>query len=300
MLTKEWREIIEKIDFAFQPIVNINSGTTFAFEALLRNQEMAGFSTIDSLFDAAYAQQILHDVDLGLRKKAIEKFAKAGLFRFAKLFYNLDNRIVSVHDYKPGKTYEILREFDLAPFQICFEISERHDLPQIELKQIIGYYKEQGYGIAVDDFGTGFSGLKLLYLSEPNFIKIDRFFISEISRDFKKRLFVANIVNIAHTLGISVIAEGVESEKEYSVCKEIGCNLVQGFFIQKPTTDMRALCFSYDHIGLLGLSDRRRNPSQDLLKKSLEYIDPIKVYEEIADVLERFRKNKKTELFPRA
>src|ERR1035437_1973453 len=92
---------------------------------------------------------------------------------------------------------------------VCFEISERHELIFCqETASAFNAYKRQAYKIAIDDFGTGFSGLSLLYHSEPDFIKIDRFFIAEIENNPKKRLFVSDVIKLAHVLGIQVIAEG--------------------------------------------------------------------------------------------
>ena len=98
----------------------------------------------------------------------------------------------------------------LPPSTVCFELSERHQFECFSsIKTTLTTYKQQGYRIAVDDFGTGFSGLQLLYHAEPDFIKIDRFFIAGIAADPKKRLFVFKVLSLAHTLGIAVIAEGV-------------------------------------------------------------------------------------------
>ena len=109
-------------------------------------------------------------------------------------------------------------------------------------------YQEQGYQIALDDFGTGFSGLKLLYYLDPNHIKIDRFFITDIANDKKKKLFLINIINIAKSINASIIAEGIETKEELEICKEIGCDSVQGYYIQRPTTNLKELKVTYPHL----------------------------------------------------
>ncbi len=156
---KEWITRLDRIDYAFQPIVNIHTGNTFGFEALLRCHREAGFSSIDEVFDKAYDQGLLHQVDLVLREKALGKFAHFRKNHQVKLFYNLDNRLFDSMDYSPGSTMKILEA-----------------------------YHSQGFKIAVDDCGTGFSGLQLLYYTEPDYIKIDRFFIQNMDNDPKMNM----------------------------------------------------------------------------------------------------------------
>ncbi|MFH2057769.1 MAG: EAL domain-containing protein [Pseudomonadota bacterium] len=231
---KNWLSRLSKIDYAFQPIVNIHTGNTFGFEALLRFHKEAGFLSIDNLFDQACQDELLHQVDLSLRQKVFSKFAKFKHNQRIKLFYNLDNRLFNSKDFTPGKTAGLLKEYGYALDNICFEISEKHQFhDNIDISKIMDLYRSQGYKIAVDDCGTGFSGFQMLYYTEPDYIKIDRFFIQNMENDPKKRLVVSTIVNFAHFMGSLVIAEGVETRNEYSLCKEIGCDLIQGYFIQR-------------------------------------------------------------------
>ena len=94
-----WNEIIDKLDYAFQPIIYSKSGKIYAVEALLRNvQEIPNITTIDDLFDLAFSNDYLYEFDLLLREKAISKFAKIDIANL-KLFYNLDNRIIYNRSY---------------------------------------------------------------------------------------------------------------------------------------------------------------------------------------------------------
>lgn len=88
----------------------------------------------------------------------------------------------------------------------------------------------------------------MLYYTSPDYIKIDRFFITDILNDNKKKIYVANIVNIAHQSNIKVLAEGVETIDELNVCREIGCNLVQGYYVQRPSQNIKELKSSYNKI----------------------------------------------------
>ncbi|CAM3949283.1 EAL domain-containing protein [Arcobacter cloacae] len=238
MLYQLYRDAVKNLDFAYQPIIDFRNGKAFAFEALLRNCE-----DIDVFFDNAYNNKTLFGIDIELRKKAVLK-----LLPFYEenpdilLFYNIDNRILEMDDYKSGITNTLLDCFGLDKQFVTFEVSEKHQFNSMkDAEEVLNSYKNQGFSIAIDDFGTGYSGLKMLYHLSPDFIKIDRFFISDIVNDYKKKLFVANVINIAHELNIKVIAEGIETLEEYIACVEIGCDLGQGYFIQRPTQNIEEL-----------------------------------------------------------
>ena len=250
MLNKKWIHIIKNIDFAFQPIVDINTNETVAFEALLRNYKEVGFTSIDDFFDCAYEEKILHTVDIKLRKKVLKKIKNSELFNNKiKIFYNLDNRIIEMSNYKEGQTSKILDKLGIDKDLLTFEISEKHKFKSfIDAQAVFSLYQEQGYQIALDDFGTGFSGLQLLYYLDPNHIKIDKFFITDIAKDKKKKMFLINIINIAKSINATIIAEGIETREEFDICKEIGCDSVQGYYIQRPTTNLKELKISYSHI----------------------------------------------------
>lgn len=296
----KWKNIVSKVDFAFQPIVNINTGETYGVEALLREYKNGGFSTINDFFDTAYIDKMLYKVELMLREKAIEKFKKIRNFSNLRLFINIDNRLLEMPDYSSGNTQKILREKGVNENMICFEISERHEIKAfVEMKGILNIYKQQQFKIAIDDFGTGFAGLEMLYHCEPNFIKIDRFFISGIENDYKKRLFISNIVNMAHTLGIKVIAEGVEKREEFYVCREIGCDYVQGYIVQHPTQDVSAIEeYNKETIILLREDKRAKRAEENLIAENIERVESICYKTDISRVFDIFKANKEFSFFP--
>lgn len=297
----EWQARLEHIDFAFQPIVNIHTGACFGFEALMRNVGAAGFASIGELFDKANQENLLHQVDLLLRLKALKKYVRIEGYQFTKLFYNLDNRLFDSQDYRPGNTCLLLDEMGIPMANICFEISERHKLDNVKEKaEILKRYRKQGYKLAVDDCGTGFSGLQILYYTKPDYIKIDRFFIKDIENDPEKRLLVSMIVNIAHIMGSIVIAEGVETVQEYDSCKSIGCDLLQGFLVHKPELDISRLRLNYNCINLLRRIDRRNKTIGDksLIKAEIKYIEPVQYQSDLLDVFEIFRSNKVDQFIP--
>ncbi|AXH13818.1 GGDEF domain-containing protein [Malaciobacter mytili] len=281
--------LLDKLDYAFQPIVNTYNGKTFAVEALIRGYQNLGFQSIPDLFDNFFEKKILYKVDLLLRRKAIEKFKYIKIENI-KLFYNLDNRLLFMPDFEKGNTTKILQELNLKQDSICFEITENGTMQnKIMVNKILNNYKSEGYNIAIDDFGTGISGLELLYLSEAHYIKLDRFFIRNINKDSRKKLFCSSIVDMAHIMGIKVIAEGIEEIAEYYTCKDINIDYIQGFLISKPTINIEHIKSSYDNIPNLFENDRR-NKSNNLIDKDyIEYIEPLNINSSLHDLFLYFK-----------
>lgn len=290
-LPLEWLAIVDLVTFAFQPIVDIRSYAIHGVEALLRGWEAASFSSIQAIFDRAYAEGVLYSFDFHLRRKALGLFLKLPLPPGARLFYNLDNRIVEMPDYGPGNTTALLEELGVAPYRLVFEVSERHEFSDYaDARTVLDRYRRQDFRIALDDFGAGYSGLQLLFFAEPDIVKIDRFFIGDIDRDARKRLFVAHMITMAHLLGLSVLAEGIETEGEFEACRRIGCDLAQGYYIGRPALDGDGLPLDYP-LGQrrFGAGRRAEDKGSDLALSRLSLIAPVRLDGPLEELLARFK-----------
>ncbi|MCK9372740.1 MAG: GGDEF domain-containing protein [Sulfuricurvum sp.] len=287
------------LDIAFQPIVDIHTGEIFGVEALLRGTDTLGYESIGSFFDALYADGILYRFDVHLREKVVERFRTISGCENLKLFYNIDNRLSEMADFSKGNTSQILQRHGLDSKTIVFELSERNEIiHSTRFSQLIHHYKDEGFCIAIDDFGIGQSGYKFLYHCTPNIIKIDRFFLTSIDKDPKKKLLVRHIVQLATLMGCRVIAVGIENEQELVVCKEVGCHMVQGYFIQYPTLDSTQILHKYPHVSSEFLVDKRSKSDQNIILKRLEYLDPIIVGESMESLLDRLKQDEEMFLVP--
>ncbi|WP_319370359.1 EAL domain-containing protein [uncultured Ilyobacter sp.] len=268
-----WDNKLEILDFAFQPIISSNSGKLYGVEALLRNSLEAGFDSIDHVFDSAYEDGSLYTLDLKLREKALKKFKKLEFHDNIKMFYNFDNRVLEMPNFSMGQTEILLKENGIEKSSLCFEISEKYKFNKIEdINDMLNVYKSEGYNIALDDFGSGFSNLQKLYHFDINLLKIDRFFVKNVGKNSKKRIFLNHIINLVHTLGGLVVAEGVETEEEFQVCRMLGCDLLQGYYIQHPSQGLNDMQIFYHHV-----------------KEKIIHIEPFNLYS-------KFQKKEKHEL----
>lgn len=128
-----------------------------------------------------------------------------------------------------------LAESGLPPDGLHLEITETMLMEQVQTGQnLIGRLRALGLHVSLDDFGTGYSSLSYLRKFELDTLKIDRSFINELSHNSADRDLVSAIINMAHSLRLSVVAEGVEEEIQYGVLRELGCDFFQGFYFSHP------------------------------------------------------------------
>lgn len=240
-----WNERINKLDFAFQPIIN-RDFKLVGVEALLRMYKEAGFTSINEVFDNAYKDEFLYSLDLKLREKVISKYEPIYRYSKAKLYYNIDNRLLDMPNFSIGNTRSILSKKKIPKSALCFEISERHKVyDKLSLRKILDIYRSQGYTIALDDFGSGYSNLEKLYYLDPGILKVDRFLIQDIHLDKRKQSIVKYLIPTIKELGSLVLAEGIESKEEFDTCIDLGFDLFQGYYIGRPTLNTNNIKHMY-------------------------------------------------------
>jgi diguanylate cyclase (GGDEF)-like protein len=295
-----WDNKLKILDFAFQPIISANSGEIYGVEALLRNSLEAGFKNIGDVFDSAYQDGSLYTLDLMLREKAIQKFKKLKFHKSIKIFYNLDNRLLEMPNFSMGKTELLLKENKIEKSSLCFEISEKYKLNKIEdINDMLSVYKSEGYIIALDDFGSGFSNLQKLYHFDINLLKIDRFFIKNVGKSSKKRIFLNNIINLVHTLGGLVVAEGIETEEEMQVCRMLGCDLLQGYYIQHPSQNLDDIKVLYHHVKEnIVKHENFLGEDRNIIESHILKIEGTYIENHMDKILEVLKKNSHAEVFP--
>ena len=217
---------------AFQPILDLADGSVWAYEALVRgpNGEPAG-SILDRVTDANRYQ-----FDQAARVKAIEL---AG-----RLFPRDSGTRLSIN-FMPNAVYEpnacirasldAARRVGFAHRRIMFEFTEQERFRDIaHLQRIVAAYRKQGFLTALDDFGAGFAGLSLLANFRPDLIKIDMDLLRGLDIDAGRHAIVSGVVAIARELGVTVLAEGVETAAELDALRGLGITLVQGYHFAKP------------------------------------------------------------------
>ena len=288
------------LESAFQPIVELSTGKVFGYETLMRGHDRLGFSSPLELLDTAEEAGQLLALEQMLSARALAKFATVPDFSHATLFINLDGRLIRAGEQIVEKLLLQLRQAEIPPSSVCFELTERFDNTSApEFSALMQRMRQAGFKLAIDDFGVGHAEIKLLCDFPVDYLKIDRHFIAGLDASPRKRHLVRNLVNIAHVLGIRVIAEGVEQEAECLACREAGVDMVQGWFIARPTTFVNELQPAYPSLADLGRA-RRTSQSLDeiLIRKQIERLPTVYEHESIDTVFELFRANPRQAFFP--
>lgn len=214
---------------AFQPIVNCRTREVFGYEALVRglNNESAG-SVISKVND-----HNRYRFDQLCRVKAIALAAQFGLESILSI--NFLPKAV----YKPERcirtTLEAADYYNFPTQKIMFEFTEVEKIEDTAfVKSIIEYYKASGFITAVDDFGAGYSGLGLLAEFQTNIVKLDMAITRNIHLDKTRQVIVKHCLSLFSELGITSLAEGVESMGEMQWLAEAGVELMQGYLFAEP------------------------------------------------------------------
>ncbi|QDU69417.1 EAL domain-containing protein [Engelhardtia mirabilis] len=220
---------LPSISVAFQPIVDIEERRIASYEALVRGPagEPAAW-----VFDQISAEDV-HRLDDACRDVAIEWAARLGIE--CQLNLNcLPRNLVSV----PSAVEQSLARAEalgLLTSQLVLEVTEGEVIEdQVSFAEAIGRFRKRGISIAIDDFGSGYSGLNLLADFQPDTIKLDQNLLRGIEGRGPRQAIVRAVLSACLDLGIDVIAEGVETLEEFRWCQAAGITQFQGYLLGRP------------------------------------------------------------------
>jgi len=222
----------EAVQPVYQPVIDLLERRVVGYEALTRVSPDA-FAGPDQLFKAAYDNDSVWKVDRLCRERAIR--GAKGLAEEQLLFLNMEPD--SIHDpaLRSEATFALLRDADLKASQIVLEMTEHSAVRDFaSLRQLLSYLQFHGFRLAVDDVGSGYSGLKSIAEIKPDFIKIDMALIRDIHLHPIKQDLTGTIARFSTNSGITLIAEGVEGAEELRCLQAIGVRYAQGFLFARP------------------------------------------------------------------
>ena len=219
------------ITMAFQPIVDVKTGTVFAHEALVRGTGgESAMSVLDQVSDTnRYA------FDQKCRVTAIELAAQ---LKMAEQGANLSINFLPNAVYEPRAcirlTLAAAMRSGFPINRIIFEFTEVERLDTDHILNILRSYRAMGFKTAIDDFGAGYAGLGLLSKFQPDIVKLDMDLIRGIDTSTVKQTIVGSTLRMLRDLGVIPLCEGVETVGEYDVLRDLGVDLMQGYLLAKP------------------------------------------------------------------
>ncbi len=231
------RHAIEKNEFRlyYQPILEIKSNSIKGFEALIRwEHPNKGFISPAQFIPIAEETGIINYIGEWVIKEAIKTCKN--LESYNKSFFVSVNLSFAQFREKniPETVYSALKESNLNPNLLYLELTESIIMDNIlHGLETLASLRELGVFLSIDDFGTGYSSLSYLKKFPVNNLKIDQSFVRDSEKNIQDKEIIKAIITLAHSLGLTVTAEGVENEEQLKLLNDAGCDRAQGFFISK-------------------------------------------------------------------
>ena len=227
--------INNRLHLVYQPKVSLADGTLKRVEALVRWDDPALGSVPPSRF-----------VPLAERHGMIDPLTHWGLRTALRqwrdwhaqgidlcLAFNISALSLDQLDF-PDLVERMCRALDVPTDRLVLELTEGSTQPLIKLMDTLTRFRIKGIGLAIDDFGTGYSTLMQLRQLPFTELKIDRFFVTDMIASADSRLIVRMMIDLAHGLGMTATAEGVETEEQLRLLRDFGCDVAQGYLISRP------------------------------------------------------------------
>jgi len=227
--------INHRLHMVYQPKVSLAGGTLTRVEALVRWDDPKLGMVPPSRF-----------VPLAERHGLIDQLTHWGLTTTLRqwlewrakgidtcIAFNISALSLEHLDF-PDLVERMCRALDVPPDRLVLELTEGATQPLVKLMDTLTRFRIKGIGLAMDDFGVGYSTLMQLRQLPFTEIKIDRFFVNDAVTSKDSRAIVASIIKLAHSLDLSVTAEGVETEAQLELLRSLGCDVAQGYWIAHP------------------------------------------------------------------
>lgn len=211
---------------ALQPLVDLNTGNVLAHEALLRGAPGTEWESPHALFAKATALGHRVTLEAIARDLAIRRLAE--LPSHQKLFINIDALSPEI-PAMPGHP-------QVPAPRVVLEISEQQPvLTNPSLLEQVARWRSQGHAIALDDYGSGYMGIGVILALAPDLLKLDRVIIANLDQDPKRQIIVKHMVLMCRELGVTLIAEGIETTAELFTLQDVGVSVGQGFLLGRPS-----------------------------------------------------------------
>ena len=237
-LDQELRHALDRQQFElhYQPVINIADDRISGFEALIRwNHPKHGQMLPDRFIPATEQNRLIIPLTEWVLDEAaaqLRRWASIGLDNH-KIAVNVSPILLKLQGFV-DLFHRCIAETGCDPRRLVIEITEGTLIDEAKAIPVLTALRECGVTVAVDDFGMGYSSMVRLKKLPVDVLKIDRSFLANVAEDAGDASIVESLVNVGHSLGKKVVAEGVENVEQFSFLRGVGCDFAQGFFINRP------------------------------------------------------------------
>lgn len=293
------KEIIDnkQLTPVFQPIIDLTTPAIAGYEGLIRGPGGSEFYHPKKLFAEARSHDLIAPFEYICIELACREFSRHKTRR--KLFLNISP--MSLIDLDAGRRIVTLigDQFKLAKDQVVIELSEQYPLEDCALlSDSICYIRKSGYELAIDDLGAGYSNLRAWSEYRPEYVKIDRHFISGIDKDPIKHDFVGSIKKMSRSLGCKVIAEGIEAEAELKTLRALGISHGQGYLLGKPEPAPCKIIPEPLYAAVSAPQQKGSRRYQEVILDLVEYCRPLPVSDPLGRAADMIKKHSALNCIP--
>jgi EAL domain-containing protein (putative c-di-GMP-specific phosphodiesterase class I)/CheY-like chemotaxis protein len=232
-LTRELRDIIrrKRVATLFQPIVHAREGTVFGYEVLTRGPAHSSFRNSDMLFAFARDAKLswaLEAISLDAALRRLKSFE----FANRKFLLNLEAEMFEESEFR---LHDMVAFFSEHRGHFVFELTERAAIEDYAVfRRLLDEFREKGIEVAIDDAGSGYASLEAIAALSPDYLKITKGLVSTLAAEPIKQDLVKMLVDLAGKIGAKTIAEGIETVEEFETCRDLGIDLLQGYYLAHP------------------------------------------------------------------
>jgi len=216
----------------YQPVVDLREVRIAGYEALSR-VDGDHFENVDALFRAAHQSNDLWRLERLCREKALAGVAEMPGDQL--LFLNVEPESIYDPHFRSEKTLKLLEKAHLTPDRVVLEVTEHsavHDFTAF--RQTLSYFRSRGFRLAIDDMGSAYAGLQSVAEIQPDFLKLDISLVRDVHEQPLKLELVATIQKFSASVGIQLIAEGIEKPEELEALIKAGVSMGQGYLFARP------------------------------------------------------------------
>ena len=237
-LARELRDIIrrKRVTTMFQPIVRAKDLTVFGYEILTRGPAHSSFLNSDILFSFARETNLAWDLEAVSLECALRRLRSFDL-NGRKFLLNLEAEMFSESEFR---IHEVVSFFSEHRGHFVFELTERAAIEDYQaFRNLLDEFRSKGIEVAIDDAGSGYASLEAIAALAPDYLKITKGLVSTLASEPIKQDLVKMLVDLAAKINAKTIGEGIETTEEYESCRELGIDLLQGYYLAHPQEQLR-------------------------------------------------------------
>lgn len=274
-----------KLTSAFQPIFSITHRRPVGYEGLLRAFESNGTAVSPlEVFRTPHTDSDAIFLDRLCRNLHIRNFM-AMANDTSWIFINVSPQVIVNGKHYGAYFSDLLQRYGIPPHRVVVEILEGEIHDESVLAVAIGYYKELGCLVAIDDFGAGHSNFERIWRIAPDIVKLDRSVINQAAQNRTVARVLPNLVNLIHESGSLALIEGVETENEALIAMDSGIDFVQGFYFGKPSEKLFPIETADDRI--TALCEKFKTYSDNLeAKQRRELVHYMQAFKKSANLIQ--------------